>query len=339
MKKIIFSIICSLSLLLNISANEFPLIIDHDSGVDDIISATLQLLHNPKRIKAITIAPADSFAEPAAYVMLQIKNLFLSSDIELAIGISRNEGINPFPDEWRKDAWGLARLKLWGDRNEDNLKRFSLEKIPSSLRVLVKTLRESPTQVDILETGPCSNIAEVLFYHPELKDKIHCIYMMGGALYVKGNVVKDDHDGSAEWNIHNNPQAFFEILQSQIPLKLVALDATQYTPIRHEFIAELEKNIEIKSCRLVYESLQIIKFLIDCGQYMFWDTLTSAVVINPKIIGTKKVKINVKLDGPSMGQIFEDKNGFEVEVATWADQELFEKTVLNILLRENPKCV
>ena len=230
MKKIILSLVCSLSLLAPISANKLPLIIDHDGGVDDIIAASVQLLHNPERVKAIT--------------------------------------------------------------------------------------------------------AEVLHYNPELKSKIHCMYMMGGALHVDGNVVKDDNDGSAEWNIHNNPQAFLEILKLGIPLKLIALDATQYTPIRPEFIAKLEENISKAPCRLVYESLQIIKHLIDCGQYMFWDTLTSAVVINPKIIKTKKVKINVEISGHSTGKIFEDKNGFEAEVATWADQELFEKTVLDILLKE-----
>jgi hypothetical protein len=54
----------------------------------------------------------------------------------------------------------------------------------------------------------------------------------------------------------------------------------------------------------------------------------------------KKVKINVKLNGPSMGKIFEDNNGFEVEVAIWADQKLFEKTILDILSKDVylPRC-
>lgn len=303
-----------------------PLIIDHDAGVDDFISSTLQLLYAPARIKAITIVPADSFAEPAVVVMKQLKNL-LHSGATIPLGVSSNEGINKFPSVWREDSWKLTRLPVWDEET-----RCADQLVSSAVDVLIDVLRTTTEPVDLLETGPCTNIAEVLRIHPELSQKIHRMYMMGGAVYVNGNVQEQGHDGSAEWNIYNNPEAFKTLLSSGVPLTLVSLDATQYTPIRHEFMAALQQRCAEKQFEFVYESLRVIQPLIDNGQYMFWDTLTSAVVINPNIIKTKKVKINVVLTGPSMGKTFEDeKNGFEIDLAIWADQKLFEKTVLEVL--------
>lgn len=317
--------------VVQVRAIQYPIIIDHDGGIDDVIAATLQMLHSPEAVKAITIVPADCYGHPAAWVTTQLKEHFLPSHIHVPLGISGHEGINEFPALWREHAWKLADLSLW--KNEVSLNDFSLEQVPSACSILERALREATVPVKILMTGPCTNIAEVLREYPELKTKIHRVFVMGGALYVKGNVEEVGHDGSAEWNIYNHPNAFQEVLSSGVPMTLVPLDATQYTPIRKEFMAKLEECCHIKQIQLVDESLKTIQPVIDSGEYLFWDTLTSAVLINPAIVTTKKIKINVILEGPSMGKTIEDENGFEVDVALWADQPLFEKTVLDVLLQ------
>jgi purine nucleosidase len=309
-----------------------PLVIDHDAGIDDFISCTLQLLHSAERVKAITIVPADSFASPAAWVMKQLIHFLLPVDPQIPLGISAHEGVNPFPTEWRNDSWSLSRLPLWGCTCPADV---SCDGLSTSLEVLAKVLGETKIPVDILETGPCTNIAELLVKYPELKNKIHRVHMMGGALYAKGNVEVVGRDGSAEWNIYNNPQALWQILESGVPLTLVGLDATQYTPIRREFMDKIQHQLDVKACKFVNESLKVIQPLIDSGQYMFWDTLTSVSLIELAVLKTKRVKINVVLDGPSMGRSFEDAaQGWDAEVAVWADRELFEKTVLSILLQQ-----
>lgn len=310
---------------------EAPIIIYHDAGVDDIIATTLQILNSPNHIKAITVVPADSYAHPAAYVMEKLKDNFFPS-INIPIGISYNAGTNLFPDIWREHSWKLARLNMW--ENEKDLQSFNLKNVADAITVLKKVLSETTEQVKILMTGPCTNIAKVLQKNPEYNKKIERAFIMGGAVYVKGNVEEKGHDGSAEWNIYNNPKAFQEILKSGIPVTLIPLDATQYTPIRKEFMSKITQYANLKQFRFLLESLTTIQPVIDSGEYLFWDTLTSAALINPDIIKTKKVKINVILYGNSMGRTFEDPNGFEVDVALWANQELFEKTVFDVFLNK-----
>lgn len=324
------------------SQSHRPLIIDHDAGIDDFISCTLQLLYCPERVMAITIAPADSYSMPALWVMKRLKSFLLSSDsrnLNIPTGVGVFPGINPFPSMWRDDSWKLTQLDVWGDNKvslQSVIDDFRHDQIFSPLNVLFKALSDSSVPVDIIETGPCSNIAELLNMYPDLAKKINRIYIMGGAVYVDGNVKEEEekckHDGSAEWNIYNDPTAFRKVLSSGVNVTLISLDATQYTPIRSEFMKLIEDNCHMKSFQFVFQSLMKIKFLIDIGQYMFWDTLTSAVAIDPSIVTTKKVKIDVVLDGISMGKTFEDKeHGFEIDLAVWANREKFEQIVFNIL--------
>jgi purine nucleosidase len=315
-----------------------PLIIDHDAGVDDFISCTLQLLYCPERVKAITIAPADSYIVPAWWVMKRLQNLLPAQSLHIPIGAGTCEGTNPFPSDWREHAWKLTELPVWGSkkisRQEVEAEFLHNDHIFSPLDVLSRALKESTIPVDVVETGPCTNIAELLTQCPELKNKINRMYIMGGALRIDGNVKEEPnkHNGSAEWNIYNNPEAFRKVLLSGIPITLISLDATQFTPIRQAFMKKLELQCNNEASQFVFQSLLSIKPVIDSGQYMFWDTLTSAVAIDPSLVRTEKVKIRVVLDGNAAGQTVEDHDhGYEVDLGVWADQERFEKLVLDIL--------
>jgi inosine-uridine nucleoside N-ribohydrolase len=331
-------LLCTIS---SVCQNQRPLIIDHDAGVDDFIACTLQLLYCPERIKAITIAPADSYIVPACCVMKKLQRLLPPMSLQslnIPIGIGLYEGKHPFPSMWRAQAWNLTELSVWGDKkiSRQNVEDEFLHdnRSASSLEVLSIALKESAVPVDIIETGPCTNIAEVLTYYPELTKKIHRLYVMGGAVRVDGNVKEepDKHDGSAEWNVYNNPEAFKKVVSSGVPITLISLDATQFTPIRQEFMKELERNCTQESFQFVFQCLMFIKSLIDSGQYMFWDTLTSAVAIDPTLVKTERVKINVVLEGGSEGRTFQDPDhGYEVELAVWADRDRFEKMVIDIL--------
>jgi purine nucleosidase len=307
-----------------------PLIIDHDGGVDDLIATALHIITHAEDIKAITVLPADGYGPPSVAFTYKLWSFFQVPLPIVPIGLGHDEGTNPFPDHWRQDSTDLNNLKIWKDYN---VQETQPQHPATAKQVLKKTLEVSREKVDILVTGPLSNIAEVLHDYPCLKDKIKRLYVMGGAFFIKGNVEQAGADGSAEWNIFNQPKAFKDVLIAGVPMTLIPLNATQYTPIRPTFIEKLKQSSS-PAARLVLDSFHVIQPFIDNGQYLFWDTLTSAILLDPTIITTQEMLINVDLTGPSKGRTFVDPHGFPVTVALKADQKRFEDTVLKAFIAE-----
>lgn len=91
-------------------------------------------------------------------------------------------------------------------------------------------------------------------------------------------------------------------MQSTVPITLIPLDATNYTPVRTSFIEKLKAE-NFLATRLVVESLSIIQASIDNGTYLFWDTLTSAALLSPAgVVETREVRINVRPAAQPLGE-------------------------------------
>jgi hypothetical protein len=75
----------------------------------------------------------------------------------------------------------------------------------------------------IVALGPLTNIAHLLEQHPDAKDKIERIVLMGGALEVGYN---GKAPAEPEWNIKSDIAAARAVFTSGVPLTVVPLDAT-----------------------------------------------------------------------------------------------------------------
>ena len=94
---------------------------------------------------------------------------------------------------------------------------------------LRQRIREEP-KVRWIATGPLTNIAVWLMGHPDLREKITDITVMGGALR-GGNVTR-----YAEFNFYVDPDAAHYVLTSGVPVSLVGLDVTHKALLSsHEF--------------------------------------------------------------------------------------------------------
>jgi inosine-uridine nucleoside N-ribohydrolase len=300
-------------------------IIDHDGDADDLI-AILLLLRSPNvHIRAIAITPGNSYLEPAT----RATQLFLeragARDIPIAQGHSA--GTNPFPAKWRADASRL--LKIAALASVSTSRPSNPVVAADAPHYLVKALSGDQTYT-ILETGPLTNIAGALRLDPSIKKHIDRIYVMGGAVRTGGNVEQKGHDGSAEWNFFNQPQAAADVVLSGIPITLVALDATNKTPLTQAFLDRLGKQTAIAS-QLAVQSWRPVVAQVGNDQYFFWDTLTAAALLEPGVVRTERLKIRVITTGTSQGRTVEDQQGTPVDVALDADQVRVEEMFLKLL--------
>lgn len=92
-------------------------------------------------------------------------------------------GNNAFPDVFRADT-----DTFWTPFT--NLPDQALETVDqrSAAQLLVDTINQSPEPVEILMTGSATNIAEALTLDPSIAKKISRLQIMGGAVFVPGNL-------------------------------------------------------------------------------------------------------------------------------------------------------
>jgi len=204
-----------------------PLILD-DDGSQDGMTAWAYILQNPKfDIKAITVA--EGLAHPHIFgnnVMRMLTRLGITG-IPVAVGRETPlVGNNAFPDSFR-----AASDNFWSPTV--TLPEKALETVDnrSAAQLIVDTLNQSPEPVDILATGPLTNIADALALDPGIVKKIGCIQIMGGAIFVPGNlrehldpIVKQNQ--VSEFNIWVDPVAAQKVFSAGLQLSLTPLDAT-----------------------------------------------------------------------------------------------------------------
>lgn len=304
------------------SASIPDVIIDQDGGIDDLVAIAFLMRSPAVHVRAITICPADSYLEPATRATRLFADRLGGKNITIAKGHS--EGTNPFPAKWRKDASRVLAIAALQGAEPSGANPIVGEDAPHHLAKLLS----GDHVYTILETGPLTNIADALAIDPSIKKNISRIYVMGGAVRVPGNVASAAHDGSAEWNIFNQPQAAADVIRSGIPITLIPLDATNKVPLTRKFLDRLAAQPSIAS-QLAAQSWRIAQQGID--RYYFWDTLTAAALLDPSVVRTEQLKIRVITSGASEGRTVEDPRGSPIEVALNANREKVEQIFLTLL--------
>jgi purine nucleosidase len=300
-------------------------LIDQDGAIDDLIAVALLLRSPEVRVHAIALTPGDSFLEPATRATQLIVDSLGGSNI--VIGQGHSEGRNPFPDAWRKDAGRVLDIPALIGAKPEASTAVASDDAPHLLARLL-----SQRRYVILETGPLTNIAAALRLNPTIANNIERIYAMGGAVRVGGNVEQPGHDGSAEWNMFNEPDAAAHVLQAGIPLTLVPLDATNQVPLTHSFLERLRAQSSVAS-QMAAQAWSLVVSQTGNEKYFFWDTLTAAAILDPRVITTERLKIRVVTTGESQGRTVEEADGVPVDVALRADQQRVERMFLDVLAR------
>jgi purine nucleosidase len=318
------------ALLATPGANSQPkprldVIVDQDGATDDLIAVAMVANSATVRLAAVAICPGDAYLGPATEGARRVLGALGLHGVSIAQG--HDAGRHPFPAEWRRAAADPLDAPAWrAAKPADN--PVVSEDAPHHLARLLS----GPRDFTILETGPLTNIAAALKINPAIKRHIRRIYIMGGAVRTKGNVEAKGYDGSAEWNIYNQPQAAAEVVASGVPITLVALDATNKAPLRRAVVDQLARQPSKASQMAAQAYDQILRGPM-ANDYYFWDTMTAAVLVDPSLVRTQRLRIRVITSGPSEGRTVEDPKGAPVDVALDADAARVQQTFLQLLGR------
>lgn len=301
------------------------LLMDHDGGIDDLLSLLLVLTMPDIQLTGVSVTPADCYLEPAlesSYKLLQ-----LMGQESVPLGRGDYNGINAFPSEWRARPEIINALPLLINLPQSP-DPYSYTSAPD---LIINQLSSATDKVTILLTGPCSNLVLALEKEPELKEKIEEIVWMAGALRVGGNVQTFQHDGSAEWNVFWDPISAQKLVSYELPLLMIPLDVTNHVPVTKKFLSALATQIDYKLSNLTGQLWALTLDTIPSYHYTYfmWDILATSYLAIPEQFTIETVKVKVSTRPPNAGQTYLDETGYVVRIATDVNVSYFYEYLLS----------
>ena len=188
-----------------------PVIIDCDPGVDDIAALILGKQIENLDVKAVTTVAGNVPLRDTTGNALKVLS-FLRWDIPVGRGA---EGPLTRPLETAEDIHGkggMSGLSLpETDRACDPRPAWDL---------IYDTAKACPGALDLVATGPLTNVAVALMKYPALKNLLRRIVIMGGGIGL-GNTTP-----AAEFNSYVDPEAAKRVFGSGVPFVLCPLNVT-----------------------------------------------------------------------------------------------------------------
>jgi pyrimidine-specific ribonucleoside hydrolase len=183
----------------------------------------------------------------------------------------------------------------------------------------------------------------------KIKSGIEIIVMMGGNLLPKyispgaaGNIEATLGDNIyyrntvAEWNLFIDPLGAKIMFDFGVPIRLIALNATNDVPIEQSFIDSVNA-IDTPQAQFLSSVLAYPANAAGVGSYLsFWDPLAACTITDPSLVTTDIFKLLVwqeldEEDDKSASLIVDHVNGAAIEVAIAASKEAVYAEFLRVL--------
>ncbi len=190
---------------------QIPLIIDCNPGTDDAVALSLALFCPELDIRLITTVAGSVSIEDCTQNTLHLLDVF-NKNIPVAKGSSRpiiKRPIKPTTSQ------GFSTLGSYVYDNTFTSKYIAGE----AVSMMYKTLKSSKEKVSIMAFGPLTNVANLFSDHPNCKEYIDTIYIMGGS--VNGVAGYTKH---AEFSFYYDPHAAQLVLNSGVNIRIVPME-------------------------------------------------------------------------------------------------------------------
>lgn len=263
---------------------KIPIILDGDPGHDDAIAWVLANASPVLDIKAVTTCCGNQTIEKTTYNAQRICTL-IGLHAPMAKGRKRPLVSEP-----------IIAPTVHGESGLDGpaLPEPEIALLPmTAVELMAKVLRESEEPITLVPTGPLTNVAALLLAHPELKQNIKQISLMGGGVQF-GNWTP-----AAEFNILVDPEAAKIVFESGIPIIMAGLDVTEKALIKPQDFERI-RALGNPVAKVIAEWLDFFyQFHIKIGYEgaPVHDAVAVAALIRPEIMDMKEYYVEVETEG------------------------------------------
>ena len=303
------------------------IILDCDPGHDDAIAMILAAGNPAIDLLGITTVGGNQTLSKVTHNTLSVARVARMSDVPVHAGCAR-----PLVREVE------VAEGIHGDSGLDGVELPEpISQIGSRHAVdyIIDTIMEhEPGTVTLVPTGPLTNIALAVRKEPRIAERVQEVVLMGGG-YHTGN-----WSATAEFNIIVDPEAAHIVFNEKWPLTMVGLDLT------HQALATPEVEEKIKAIGSECSEFVLGLFAFFRKAYKeaqgfehppVHDPCTVAYLIDPTIVTTQKVPLDVELRGElTLGMTVADfrapaPEGCTTQVAVDLDHERFWNLVIQAI--------
>jgi len=303
------------------------LLVDTDVAGDDLVALAFLVSAPHVTLAAITVSgTGEAHCAAGVDVVLRLLERLDAPDIPVACGRETPlAGDHEFPAAWREHVDNGAGLVL-----PTTARRPSA----STAVELITDISKQHEQLPVLTLGPVTNLADALLADPSLAARLEPVTLMGGALYVPGNLVccgAPLDNKVAEWNIYVDPRAAQVLVDSGISPRFVSLDGTNQVPVTTAYGARVLAAEGGPALRLVQELFRANPFMIE-GSFYLWDPLAAQVAAGYAVGTFSPAAIKVEeTEGPESGFTRPASGSPNIQYLSTADPTTAEDTLLRVL--------
>ncbi len=263
------------------------IILDCDPGHDDAIALLLAYGNPQIDLLAVTTVVGNQTLEKVTRNALAVARIAGITGIPFAAGCPRPliREIETAPD-------------IHGDSGLDGpvLPEPVLALDPRhAVQLIIDTIMAHPPKtITLVPTAGLTNIALAARLEPRIIDRVKEVVLMGGG-YHTGN-----WSAVAEFNIKIDPEAAHIVFNAGWPLTMVGLDLTHQALATPEVVSKIAA-VGTAPAQFVLELLEFFGTMYKSAQGFDYppvhDPCAVAYVIDPSVITTRKVPLDVELTG------------------------------------------
>jgi inosine-uridine nucleoside N-ribohydrolase len=262
-------------------------LIDSDPGVDDALALLLAFSSPELRVEGLTTVAGNVSLELGSLNALKLLDFLGIDDVPVVAGAAK-----PLLRKCRDASsihgvTGLGGATLpepSGRLDERSAVEFILEKVD-----------ERGGDLTLIPIGPLTNIAAAILARPSIVHETSGLVIMGGAFgltpYGHGNV-----SPVAEFNIWHDPEAAKIVFDSGIPITAIGLDVTK-DPSNRLTEARFKEIEAMDTKRASFVADLCRHLIVRYGGVSLHDPLAVAAVINPSLVQTERVAVEVETRG------------------------------------------
>ncbi|MCP0887102.1 ribonucleoside hydrolase RihC [Ligilactobacillus sp. WILCCON 0076] len=265
-----------------------PIILDMDPGIDDAAAIAVAVNHPKLDVKLITTVAGNVTVDKTTKNTLKLLDFF-DKDIPVAMG-AKAPLKKKFVDA--SAIHGSSGMPGY-DFPEPQRKPLSL----SAVEAMHQVICESKEKITLIATGSYTNIAQLMEKYPKDLDQVNNLILMGGSIS-GGNC-----SSVAEFNVFTDPDAAKIVFDFPIEKTMIGLDVTLKALITPQTLDKIKKMG--KSGDMLY-SIILAYGDVHVGGKPMHDVNTILYALNPELITTKKLNIEVATKGPAIGATVAD---------------------------------